>query len=98
MIEDIKRIGISDNLYDEMIDTLGYDTVLNMACNYELVRANVNLFLNRGIIDITPILLHKDYILMKDTSEIEEALNKCNTINIIELINEDYTNIDRLFN
>ena len=35
---------------------------------------------------------------MKDTSEIEEALNKCNTINIIELINEDYTNIDRLFN
>ena len=40
MIEDIKRIGIDDKLYNEMINTLGYDTVLNMACNYKLIMQN----------------------------------------------------------
>ncbi len=98
MIEDIKRIGIDDKLYNEMINTLGYDTVLNMACNYKLIMQNISVLLNHGINDITSLLLYKEYILMKDTKDIEYALRKCNIPNISELINSDYTNIDLLFN
>lgn len=38
MIENMLLIGISDEFIDELIDKIGYDRVLNLACNYEKVK------------------------------------------------------------
>ena len=63
MIEYIALAGISDELRDKMIDNLGYDSVLNLACNYELVKNNISLFRQLGIEDVDNLLLNKDYVL-----------------------------------
>lgn len=97
MIEYIALAGISDELRDKMIDNLGYDSVLNLACNYELVKNNISLFRQLGIEDIDNLLLNKDYVFLKDTREIFNKFTNFNLNEIINLINNDYDAIDVVF-
>ena len=97
MIDYISLAGISDELKDKMIDILGYDSVLNLACNYELVKNNISLFKQLGILDIESLLLNKDYIFLKETRDIFDGFNKFNISEIIDLINNDYDAIDVVF-
>ena len=94
MIEYIALAGISDELRDKMIDNLGYDSVLNLACNYELVKNNISLFRQLGIEDVDNLLLNKDYVFLKDTREIFNKFTNFNLNEIINLINNDYDAID----
>ena len=98
MIEDIKKLGLSDNMYNELIEVNGYDLVLNMACNYELIANNVNLLRGYGIFNIYPILLHKNHILMYDSDYIVDKFRDVNISDMAKMINEDYTAIDFVFN
>ena len=97
MIEYIALAGISDELRDKMIDNLGYDSVLNLACNYELVKNNISLFRQLGIEDVDNLLINKDYIFLKDTREIFNKFTNFNLNEIINLINNDYDAIDVVF-
>ena len=97
MIEYIALAGISDELRDKMIDNLGYDSVLNLACNYELVKNNMSLFRQLGIEDVDNLLLNKDYVFLKDTREIFNKFTNFNLNEIINLINNDYDAIDVVF-
>jgi hypothetical protein len=97
MIEYIALAGISDELRDKMIDNLGYDSVLNLACNYELVKNNISLFRQLGIEDVDNLLLNKDYVFLKDTREIFNKFTNFNLNEIINLINNDYDAIDVVF-
>ena len=97
MIEDIKKIGISDEFYNLLIENLGYDIVLNLACNYELVKKNINLLKSYGIENIEELLLNRDSLFLKDSEEIFEKLNKQDIETFVMLVNSDYTNIDSLF-
>ena len=96
MIEDIKKLGISDELYDEIINNLGYDLVLNMACNYTTIGENLNYLNNIGIDDLKDILLYKTHILFLEPIELRERFNNKNVRELVELINMDYANIEMI--
>ena len=95
MLENIKLIGIDDDFIDEMIDTIGYDMVLDLASNYELVEANAK-YLKSLSLNIKMLLLNRPEIFLKETEKLQLKFNKSNINQIIELINEDYTIIDEL--
>ena len=97
MIDDIEIAGISEVLKEKMIEKLGYDTVLNMACNYERVKDNIHLLQSIGITDIEQLLLNKNYIFLKKPDDILKKLSNFNISNLVSLINEDYNVIDELF-
>lgn len=94
MIENITLIGISDEFADEMIDKLGYDSVLNLACNHELVKKNIELLKSFGIKDIEALLLNREHIFLKASEGIVKKFSKYNIPALAELINNDYTVID----
>lgn len=97
MIEDITKIGITSEFADKMIDRLGYNTVLNIACNYPLVKENMNLLKSFGIQNIEDLLLNRSDIFLKDYDLLVKRFSKFNIPLLIQLINEDYTAIDELF-
>lgn len=97
MIEYISLAGIEDELKEKMLDVLGYDNVLNLACNYKLVKNNIDLFKQLGIENIEDLLLYKDYIFLKETRDIFNNFSKFNISEIVNLINNDYDAIDVVF-
>lgn len=97
MIENINLIGISNEQVDLMIEKLGYDIVLSMACNHELVKANIELLKSLGINNINELLLNREGIFLIDTEELLSMFSKFNISQIVGLINEDYTVIDELY-
>jgi len=97
MIEDIMKLGITNKFYDLLIEKHGYNLVLDMACNYELINKNINLLKSYGIIDIESLLLYREYILFYDTDYIIECFNKYDISKIVTEINDDYTEIDKVF-
>ncbi len=94
MIDDIKLIGINDNQMDELIEKLGYDKVLNMACNHELIKENIDLLNSYGLKNIYELLLNKEYIFFIDTQELKEKFNRPDIIQMVDLINNGYLFID----
>ena len=97
MIENIKLIGISDDLINKMINLLGYDIVLNMACNYKLVRDNIAYLKNIGITKIDLIVLNREYILLLDNDKLINLFSNSKIENLVGMINEDFTNIDLIY-
>ena len=94
MIEDIKLIGITDEMMDDMIQKLGYDIVLNMACNHELIKANIDLLISLGIKNIYDLLLNRDNIFLIDTEELKNKFKRDDIEQLINLINNDYSYVD----
>lgn len=97
MIENITKIGITSEFADKMIDRLGYNTVLNIACNYSLVKENINLLKSFGIKNIEDLLLNRSDIFLKNYDSLVKKFSKFNIPLLTKLINEDYTVIDELF-
>jgi len=98
MIEDIKLIGLDSSLINEIIDKLGYDTALNMACNHEKIKANINLLKSLNIKSINELLLNRNDLFFIETEKLTKKFSKFNIMNLSYLINEDYTVIDEIFN
>lgn len=97
MIENIVLTGIRQELIDDMIERLGYNEVLNLACNYDKVKKNIEFFQTLGIQCVDDLLLNRDYIFLKSVDEIAKKFSKFNVPVIIDLINTDYTVIDEVF-
>ena len=97
MIEDIMKIGISEEFYNKLVEVQGYNMVLDMACNYELINKNINTLKSFGITDIESLLLYREYIFFYDTDYIANCLGRLNNPTLISEINEDYTKIDSVF-
>ena len=96
MIEDIKLIGIDDDMLEKMISSLGYDLVLNLAVNHKLVSENIEFLKSLNIQVIDELLLNKTDIFLKETEELKNKFNKENIEYIVEIMNNDYTIIDEL--
>lgn len=97
MIEYIELAGIDEVLKNKMIECLGYDTVLNMACNYKVVKNNIEILKSFGITNIEDLLLNKDYIFTLDNNKLINYFKKFNIPNFVNLINNDYNVIDEIF-
>ena len=94
MIDDIEFAGISEELKEKMIEELGYDTVLNMACNYERVKENIQTFKSIGINNVDELIMYNSDLFQKKPDELKNKLTKFNIPEVVKLINEDYTTID----
>lgn len=97
MIDNIELAGIDESLKERMIDKLGYDIVLNMACNYKKVKENIEVLKQLGIRDIDELLINRNDIFTLNSGELIKKFSKFNIPTIVNLINEDYNVIDELF-
>lgn len=98
MIENMSLIGFSDEFIDEMINKIGYERVLNLACNYKKVHSNIDLLNSFGIKNINELLLNKSYVFLEETEEMVKKFSKFNIPVVVELINNDYNVIDEIIN
>lgn len=96
MLDDLKKIGLEDSFCDQMIDEFGYDLALNVACNYELVKTNIETLKRFGITNIEQLILKKIDIFLMDNEQLVKRFGKYNIPVAAKLINEDYTFIDDL--
>ncbi len=97
MLDDIQTLGLSDDFYNEMLEKLGYDLTLNVACNCEKVKANIEILENFGIKNIESLLLNKTQIFFLDNEDLIKKFAQYNIPIVVNLINNDYTIIDDLF-
>ena len=44
MIDNLYDIGLTKKFINELINTHGYDLILNLSCNYELINENIKIF------------------------------------------------------
>ena len=96
MIEDIKLTGISEETINKMMEELGYDIVLSMACNYKKIKENIELFKSINIINIEELLLNKNEIFFKETSLLKEKIFRFDIPSLVEIINDDFEVIDEV--
>ncbi len=97
MIENIKYLGFDDDFNAELMDTLGHDIVLNLACNYETVKQNIDSLESFGIKDIKKLLLNKVDLFFTNNEELIKKFGKYNIPVVVNLINRDYEIVDELF-
>lgn len=94
---DIDRLNVSDDIKEEMLNTLSNDILVSLSLNYALVNENIAFLESIGIKNIGLLLLNREYIFLNDTNYIKESINKLNTSAFVQLINVDYTIIDEAF-
>lgn len=94
---DIDKLNVSDEIKEEMLNTLSNDILISLSLNYTLVNQNIAFLESIGIKNIDLLLLNREYIFLNDTNYIKESINKFNTSAFVQLINVDYTIIDEAF-
>ena len=94
---DIDKLSVSDEIKEEMLNTLSNDILISLSLNYTLVNQNIAFLESIGIKNIDLLLLNREYIFLNDTNYIKESINKFNTSAFVQLINVDYTIIDEAF-
>ncbi len=97
MIENLYIIGLNDSNIEELISNIGYDNTLNLACNYEIVKSNIDLLKSFGITPIEELLLNRSFIFLDDPEDNTKKFAKFNISVLVDLINNDYTTIDEVF-
>lgn len=96
MIENIRLTGISDELIDKMIDAIGYGYVLDMACNYELVKENIEFLKNLGIQTVEELLLNRPNVFLIQTNVLQKKFSNTDISFMCNLINEDCLAVDEV--
>lgn len=97
MLEDIKKLAFDSKFNNEIVDKLGYDLTLNVACNYNLVNKNIESLKSLGINNIETIFLNRTHLFLIPNEVLVKKFSKYNIPVIAGLIKEDYTIIDDLF-
>ena len=98
MIENMLLIGICDEFIDELIDKIGYDRVLNLACNYEKVKKNRDLLKSFGIKDIDNLMIKRSHLFLEEPEILLKKFSQFNIPVVVELINDDVNVIDEIIN
>lgn len=97
MVEDIKLIGLKEELIEQIFNELGYDTILSMACNYKKIKENIHIFQSVGIDNVDEVLLNKNELFFKEPNLIIEKLSKIDIPSFVCSVKDDYNMIDDLF-
>lgn len=96
MIENIELIGLENEMLELIKEKMDYDIILNMACNHELIKNNIDLLRSFGIKNIESLLLNRENIFFMETIDLQKKFNNYNIEALVNLINEDYTVIDEI--
>ena len=97
MIEDLEFIDIEDKTRDELENCMDYDTMLNLACNFNIVNRNIWLLKEMGITNTDLLFKNRSRIFLMNSRKLLDAFSKCDIEKIVKDINVDYSAIDNIF-
>ena len=95
MIDELLNYGIKKETIDSIKDnpTIEY----NLSVNIKDVKDIIIYLASLNINNIDNILLYDPDLFIETKKDIEERFNKKNIIELVNLINDDYENIDLLY-
>ncbi len=94
MIDFLKNVGISDDTLIEMLKNNNETAIFDLSCNEEDAINIINYIKNIGINNIDELLVYRMDIFFLTFEQLVKRLSKFNIPVLVNLINEDYTNID----
>lgn len=95
MIDFLKDYGISENTINKL--SLNPNTVFNIDVNKKDCIEIITLLKSLEIKNIEDIMLYNLNLFFNTKEEVQEMFNKHNIKELVVSINEDFTNIDKLY-
>ena len=96
MIDSLLKCGISKGTIDKISENKSLEYTL--WCNLDDCKQIIEYLQSIGIMDIDELLIFKPGIFVETKEDIETLFNKNGNINeLVNLINDNYTNMDLLF-
>ena len=95
MIYFLKDYGISENTINKL--SLNPNTVFNIDVNKKDCIEIITLLKSLEIKNIEDIMLYNLNLFFNTKEEVQEMFNKHNIKELVVSINEDFTNIDKLY-
>lgn len=96
MIDFLKDYGISDNVFQEILNVNVSANIYNLSCNKEEVIKIIEFFKNIGINDIGQLLIYKIDLFFMTFDDVMKMFNNQDVNLLVQKINEDYSYIDTL--
>ena len=91
------ELGYSNELIGEIIRFNGENTYANLCFNSDEVIEIIDYLKELGINCISELLIYKIDIFFEDINELNTIISGSNTKDKVDLINNDFTNVDLLF-
>ena len=95
--DDLKKINISKECLEVVINTFDYDTIVSLAYNYENINNNIKMLKSYGLKDIDRFFIEKNHIFLIKSELLAKKFSKFNIPFFMEIINNDYSAIDKIF-
>ena len=97
MIEDLDFIDVEDKTKDEIEKCLDYDTILSLACNFNVVNRNIWLMKEMGIKNADILFKNRSNIFLMNTRKLLDTFSKYDIKQLAKDINRDYRAVDKIF-
>ena len=97
MIEDLEFIDVEDKTREEIEESLDYDTILNLACNFNVVNRNIWLMKEMGIKNVDLLFKNRSNIFLMNTRKLLDMFSKHDIKQLAKDINSDYRAVDKIF-
>lgn len=94
MIDFLKDVSINDNTIIEMMKNNNEASLFDLSCNDEDVIQIINYMRGIGITNIDELLIYRIDIFFLTFEQFIKRLSKFNVPVLVNLINENYANID----
>lgn len=98
MLDFLKDYGISVETIEELKRTQSPSFLFDLNCNEEECVKLINYLRKIGINNIDELLLYESEIFFKACKNVRNAFSKCDIEELVELINEDVSNIEQIYN
>ena len=97
MIDFLKECNINNETIEEIKKTQSPSFLFDLNCNEEECVKIINYLKEIGINNIDELLLYEPEIFFKIKKNVEKAFSMCDIEELVELINEDASNIEELY-
>lgn len=94
MIDFLKDVSINDNTIIEMMKNNNEASLFDLSCNDEDAIQIINYMRGIGITNIDELLIYRIDIFFLTFEQFIKRLSKFNVPVLVNLINENYANID----
>lgn len=97
MIDFLKKHGVSNKTIEEIKRTQSPSFMFDLNCNEEECIKIINYLKGIGINNVDELLLFEPEIFFKTCINVITAFSKTDIEELVELINEDIFNIEKLY-
>lgn len=97
MIDFLKEYNIKEEIIEEMKKNNSPSLMFDLNCNEEECGKIINFLKSIGIENIDMLLLYELELFFKNKKSIELAFSKFNIQEFVEQINQDYTEIKKIY-